>query len=263
LDFATFQIYSVSINTPLTASIEVTLAKLAFDHYIVNMDLLTVDKVPFVLAFLLGLLGYQINRVAEATVNTRAIEYDFEVLDEKDTSGMVERYNQCTITNITGSTSFEGLTINMMYDETSSSSIYSPDIIPVTPSSLHNINFGELNDIIVEYNIERLQPSFLYRLTFKTLTARDAKFPKLFLTTNTSVRLIEASMATWLAKKYLSVNFILIIIWLLLVAAYVIYIRFFNTKVKKDESPPDNRSLKYGYRYLPSTRVYNKRPRRR
>ena len=55
--------------------------------------------------------------------------------------------------------------------------------------------------------VKKLQPGFKYILTCTTERKDEIeKYPKLFLTTSDSIRLVEASFSTFATRNYLAMN---------------------------------------------------------
>ncbi|MEM7551820.1 MAG: hypothetical protein AAF363_19220 [Bacteroidota bacterium] len=169
--------------------------------------------------------------LVKEVIESPAIEYKFEVIEKKDSLDRVLRNIECTITNITSKKSFENLKVDFLFDENSENEIFNPDVTVITPSSLHNIEFDELDNIIVEFKINKLQPTFQYKLRFSTLSSNgDEEFPKLFLTTEDTVRIIERSPQTWITKNITLINLILIVLWILLATIYLMKYGKINKK---------------------------------
>lgn len=179
--------------------------------------LLYIDKFPVFLTLMLGLLGYQINTLTKTTLDTPTIEY--KNTDKKLSENNIYHY-EYTIQNISSTKSFRGLTINFMFKESSKNKLFSPDIIVVNPSSLHNIETDEQDSLIVEYRIKHLQPNQTYKLLFNA-TIENNEHPKIFLTTDASVRLVNGSFSTWLVKNYVFVNIFLVVFWVITIMVYL------------------------------------------
>lgn len=193
----------------------------------------TAENSPFLLTMIFGLLGYQLNVLVKEVTESPAIEYRFETIEKRDSLNKIFRNIECTITNITSQKSFKNLTINFLFDEFSSDQIFNPDVTVVTPSSLHNIDFDELDSIIVEFRINKLQPTFQYKLRFSTISSvGNEEFPLLFLTTEDTVRIIEGNTQTFVTKNITTINLSLIVFWILLASVYLIK----YGKIKKESS---------------------------
>lgn len=181
--------------------------------------LLYTDKFPVFLTLILGLLGYQVNTLTKAVLDAPSIEYKNT---KKELTASNTFLYEFTIQNISSTKSFKDLTFNFMFDEMSTMKIFSPDIIVVVPSSLHNIELNSQDSLIVEYKIQHLQPNQLYRLQFKTNhTNNEKESPKIFLTTNDTVRLVSSSFSTWLVKNYVLVNLLLVSFWIVTIVIYI------------------------------------------
>lgn len=180
--------------------------------------LLYIDKYPVFLTLLLGLLGYQITALSKTFLESPTIEYK-NTKSEFIESG-VHKY-EYTIQNISSTKSFRDLVINFMFDETSTAKIFSPAIVVVNPSSLHNIEFGSQDSLIVEYKIQHLQPGQKYRLLFSAVK-NPGDEPRVFLTTNDTVRLVNSSISTWVVRNYIGINILLMFLWAVSVVIYVI-----------------------------------------
>jgi len=181
---------------------------------------------PFLLTLLFGLLGYQLNSITDALINSPAIEYKISSKVYKTDKDMVFSDNECTVTNLSNSKSFDRLKVDFTYPKNVKAilDLKSPEIIAVKPSSLHGDTIPHSEADMIVFRLGKLQPGFQYKLLYKTQYLKDVEnpHPDLNLTTDNTVRLLESSFTTWLIKNYNSISVILSVFWALLIIIYLI-----------------------------------------
>lgn len=182
-------------------------------------------EVPYLLTLLFGALAFQVNTIVENITSTPIIQYDYEIEREEAKGDLTERYVKCSIENISSVTSFKELSFKFRYLSGAKTQIHTPKYRVISPSSIQTIEVNEALNMIVSFKVGHLQPGQKYEFFFTTLGgADDPVFPKLFLDTDETVRLIESSFLTFLGRNYIGINVAFAIIISLIIIIYLSYL---------------------------------------
>lgn len=194
--------------------------------------LLLSKEIPYLLTILLILLGFQLNLLIEDSKSTPLIEYKYTIKDEIKNGNSVKKIISCRIRNLSSEESFKNLSFVFLHDIASGGKLFDPGYIVVSPSSIQGIKVDQAQNLTVNHIIGHLQPDQEYELLFTSiLDKKKTVYPKIFLDTNETVRLIESSPFTFLIKNYFELNILVCIFWIILIIAYVL---FFNKKTKSN-----------------------------
>jgi hypothetical protein len=190
-------------------------------------NLLTRKEFPYLFTILIGIVGFQINYLIEATVSKPILKYEMrkisEELEEKE--GKVLCRYQCELTNITSNRSFKNIKLDITFKEGEEAEIKNPDTIIVPPSALKNVESVSYNDRIIRYDITHFQPGFKYLFTFDTKMGKCLDFaPLVYFQSDDTLEIKEKSLLTWLIEKQFLVNLLLVLIFIGLLFTYLIMI---------------------------------------
>jgi hypothetical protein len=197
--------------------------------------LLTLRNFPYLLTIIIAIIGFQINYLIKITVETPVVEYELEKISEKTMKGQTIRKLECKLTNITNNSSFKNIVLNFLFPEGIEAEILNPDFKVIPPSALHNVDGPEsLNNLIVQYKIDHLQPGFKYIFTFTTKMKEGESYsPDIYLQSDDTIAIKKKSFSTWLVEKQSLVNLIILATLLILLIVYMVTIS--KNKVPHDD----------------------------
>jgi hypothetical protein len=183
---------------------------------------LTRENFPYLLTIIIAIIGFQLNYLIHTTVESPIVEYELKKVHEKSEAGQAISNYECEITNITNTTSFKNIEIHFLFPEGTNAAILDPSFQVIPPSSLYNVGMNTLNDRIVEFTIDRLQPGFKYLLTFTTkMKEGENHLPNIYLQSANAIKIKPKSLLTTLVEHQSFVNSIILAMLIILVVLYI------------------------------------------
>ena len=140
------------------------------------LGLLTRKNYPYLLTIIIAIIGFQINYLIKITIETPIVEYELKQISEKNKSGEKIKYYECEFTNITHNYSFKNIALNFLFKKDSNAEIFDPDFKIIPPSALLNVEKTSLNNLIIQYKIDHMQPGFKYVFIFNTKMKENKNF---------------------------------------------------------------------------------------
>ncbi|MEM9299306.1 MAG: hypothetical protein AAGA64_13065 [Bacteroidota bacterium] len=191
------------------------------------MKLIYSKELPFFFTVLVGLIAYQINEIAKIQTDSPLLAYQFRVLENSEKEKTDISKMECELSNLSRKESIRNIILHIAYksDLPNPKIVRNPDIIAIAPSSiipdtLYTSGYG-----INEYKIPVIQPNAKYSLMFETETNHQIdEYPKLYLTSDKNVRLVQTSLMTLIASNQLTVNLILLCLWVLFSILYLVFL---------------------------------------
>lgn len=181
-------------------------------------------EVPYFATILFALLSYQLNNIVIRITESPTIEYKFEIENQQCKNDSVKREIKCIFNNVSKDNSFRNLTFIFLYDLHVTTEIFNPKTIVISPSSMDGVKVDCAQNRVASLTIKHIQPGQQYEFLFTTIGKKGAtKFPKIFLDTDNTIRLLEHSLNTIIAKNYLGFNIALSLLWLILISIYFHY----------------------------------------
>lgn len=184
------------------------------------------EKVPYLLTILFIALGWTVSQLSTDMTKSPIIEYKQD-----------RRYatkHTFTITNISSEKLFSDLTFKLRIPgDSQAKCMDSPKIYSTSPTELKSPTNGIpepkcVDDEYAEFILHHLQPGATVKLEMKT--NKEVVDVDIYIWCKNPVRLIEASLQTWVAKNQFGVMGGLICLWTVLIIIYLIW--FYSIRVK-------------------------------
>jgi len=185
------------------------------------------EKSPFLLAILLAIIGFQFNLLIKSILEDPIVEYKLNTEGVECKNDKQIKKISCLITNVTHKSSFKDLDICFRFKELNYAKLIRPKVITISPSSLNKHRYlSRLENNLLIYRIEHIQPGFKYKLMFEVESEKEKQdLPNIYVSSDDTVKFEKAGIKTFLIRNYLPINLIIIIIWLSLVTYYMYLIR--------------------------------------
>lgn len=188
--------------------------------------LLQLDSLPFLLTFLVSMATYQINQIIENTIEKPIVEYEYSMEAKATNDTLVERVITCSFRNVSQKYSFKNIGIAFMYDMHIKTKIQNARIITINPSSLKSVSSETPQKLMGYFEIEQFHPGFEYTFIFDTKGSVNAPiYPKLFIQSEDTIFVKEASALTFIAKNQILINFIVFVLLLIVIVIYLFEIK--------------------------------------
>lgn len=187
--------------------------------------LLTRKNFPYLLTIIIAIIGFQINYLIKITIETPIVAYELKEISEKTVKGETIKNYECELKNITNNSSFKNIALNFLFKQDIDAEILNPDFEAIPPSALLNVDPKSLNNLIVQYKIDHLQPGFKYVFTFTTKMKEGESFsPNLYLQSDDTIAIKKKSFSTWLVENQSLANLIILSTLLALLFIYLVII---------------------------------------
>ena len=211
-----------------------------------NNNILTLEKIPYLLTMLFALIGWTLTHIADRLLQSPIIEYRVE--EQQDNN---DRTVSLTLTNISKDKLFKDVQFDWLIQDINKGkfirdSSYLTEFPPMTLQTTE-----ETEEDHVRFTIKEFHPSWKLQLTSKVL---GSALPTLHFSTMSNIQeknptvepifLIDASFETFLVKNELEILFYLLLLWFLLIMAYII---LFFSKAKSFGNDQGKNSRHHAY----------------
>lgn len=192
------------------------------------MNILLKENLPYLFTILIGLAAYQINNLISINTDSPILSYKFHKVNVKNVEGNIESELECHLINYSRKSALKDIQIHASYKSSlpNPKKVDNPNIIAVAPSTIladtmTNAAFGLIN----EYRIPIIHPYSEYILTMNTTTNPIiTEYPKLYLNSNQSIRLVNDNFEIFLIRNQIALNIGLLFLWVIFTLVYLFFL---------------------------------------
>lgn len=179
------------------------------------------EKIPYFLIALFTIISLQFNYLVDSVLKIPVIEYKFETKKFTKNDTLVQK--SLVIRNISPDKLIQNLHIQLRFESHSKSRLLNPEIDPIPPASIIQKDPKYVEDKLLYYPIQVIQPGLAYELTYYT----DEKFnnPIILFECEQPIRLSNQSMFTFIIKNHIKMNALLMILFIFFSIIYIIKLK--------------------------------------
>ena len=194
------------------------------------MNILFRVELPFFFTILISLVAYQANNIATILTDSPILAYSYKVISEQNKNGYILRELECNLVNLNRNEAYRSLELLISYKSSlpDPKEVSNPKIIPIAPSSMliPHKETHSVDNLTNVYHLPVIQPRGEYILFLSTITHSSIKeFPKIYLESNESIRLIHNNLEVFLVKNQILINIWLLIFWVFVIILYLIILQ--------------------------------------
>jgi hypothetical protein len=183
----------------------------------VNAKLLDLEKFPYLLTLLVGLIGWGLTHIVDRLIGSPIIEYSISKDQNQDTLQLAYE-----IHNINRSKKFNDVDFLLRTDVPTNKFIQAHYRIN-PPMKIDETNDKFYYDSsFYEARIKQFQPDFCFKIIIKKL---GKEVTPLRISSASPVKLTESCWETYLLKNEFHLIFFLILLWLLMLMIYIVRIK--------------------------------------